>query len=556
MKRSSARLLLCLVAPLLASCGGAGPGGGGAGAEVPEAERYGGTVVIGSYGDFQPMNRLISSDYNTNMVQREMLFMPLVKYDEALEPYPWLAERWDTVRVAPDTLELTFHLRRDVRWHDGEPTTAHDVHFTYQRLQDPQTGFPNPAYFALYDPRSEVVDDYTIRFRLRPHADFIEPWYLTPAMPRHLLEDAPAAEMMNHPFGHAPVGNGPFRFVRRTAGQQWVFEANDDFPEALGGRPYLDRVVWRYIPEQTTLLAETLTGRVDLYMAPNPETTPRIRASQDVELVDYPWRQWVYIAWNTRLPQFRDARVRRALTMAINRREIVDGFAYGYGAIGRGTVTPGHWAYDPDDPETLLPYDPESARRLLAEAGWTPGPDGILRNGDGVPFRFRLMTNHGNDTRKDIIEYVQAQLRPLGIDAQPRLVEWTTMLAQLRGNLNADGERERDFDAVVSSWIDAFRKDDHDQIHSRAANEPYQYVGYAHPVADRYIDTVAVLMDRAEALPFWREYERFIAREAPYTVLYFPQRLVAVRTRVRDTDMDPRGEIVNVTRWWIAPSER
>jgi peptide/nickel transport system substrate-binding protein len=252
MNRSSpVSALLALLVPLaIAGCDG-GTDGPGPRADVPEAERYGGTVVIGTFGDLQPMNRFVSSDYNTNMIQREMLFMPLVKFDERIEPVPWLAERWDTVRVAPDSLELTFQLREDIRWHDGEPTTAHDVAFTYQRLQDPATGFPNPAYFEYYHPDAEVLDDRTIRFRLRAHAEFLEPWYLTPSMPRHLLESAAPSEMMNHPFGtREPVGNGPFRFVRRVPGQEWVFEANADFPDALGGRPYLDRVVWRYIPSR------------------------------------------------------------------------------------------------------------------------------------------------------------------------------------------------------------------------------------------------------------------------------------------------------------------
>jgi peptide/nickel transport system substrate-binding protein len=526
-------------------------------ADVPESQRYGGTVVVGTYGDLQPMNRFISSDYSTNMIQREMLFMPLVKYDVELEPYPWLAERWDTVRVRPDSLELTFHLRRDIRWHDGEPTTARDVAFTYERAQDPRTGFPQPAYFHYYHPDAELLDDYTIRFRLRAHAEFMEPWYLTPAMPRHLLENAAPSEMMNHPFGtQEPVGNGPFRFLRRTPGQEWVFVADPDFPEELGGRPYLDRVVWRYIPEQTTLLTETLTGRIDLYMGPNPEHASRIEAARDVELRDFTFRQWVYIGWNTRLPQFQDARVRRALTMAINRQEIVDGLVHGHGFVGRGTITPGHWAYDPADPETLLPYDPEAAQQLLAAAGWTRGSDGILRNAQGEPFRFTLMTNHGNETRKDILDYVQAQLRPLGIQVQPRLAEWTSMLEQLRGRVNSEGVRERGFEAVVSSWVDGFRKNDADQLHSRSLNQPYQYVGYSNPAADRYIDTLAVLMNREEARPLWREYERFIVQESPYTILYFPQRLAALRTRVRDVEMDGRGELINVTRWWIAPGDR
>jgi hypothetical protein len=233
--------------------------------------------------------------------------------------------------------------------------------------------------------------------------------------------------------------------------------------------------------------------------------------------------------------------VRRALTMAIDRQQIVDGFVYGYGEVGRGTVWPAHFAYDGDDPETFIPHDPLQAARILDEAGWRRGRDGIRRNADGVPFRFDLITNQGNETRKDIIEYVQAQLAPLGIDARPRLIEWTTMLDQLRGSVNAEGVRERNFDAVVSSWVDAFAKNDADQLHSRGIDNPHQYVGYSNPEVDRYLDTLQVITDRDEARPFWREYERIIAREAPYTVLYFPQRLSAVRNRVRDVEMDVRG---------------
>jgi peptide/nickel transport system substrate-binding protein len=550
------RIALPLVVLLLAAACGPPPDGIASG-DVAEEDRYGGTVVVGAFGDLQPMNRFISSDYNTNMIQREMLFMPLVKYDENAEPAPWLAASWDTVRIAPDSLELTFHLREDIFWHDGEPTTARDVLFTYERVQEPETGFPNPAYFEYYAPEAELIDDYTIRFRLRPHAEFLEPWYLTPAMPEHILGDVPAAELMTHPFGtREPVGNGPFRFERRIPGQEWVFAANEDFPEALGGRPYLDRIVWRYIPETTTLLTETLTGRVDVYMGPLPEQAARLDSDRNVRLLNFPFRQWVYIAWNTRLPQFEDPEVRRALTMAIDRQQIVDGFVYGYGEVGRGTIWPAHFAYDGDDPETFIPHDPLQAARILDEAGWRRGRDGIRRNADGVPFRFDLITNQGNETRKDIIEYVQAQLAPLGIDARPRLIEWTTMLDQLRGSVNAEGVRERNFDAVVSSWVDAFAKNDADQLHSRGINNPHQYVGYSNPEVDRYLDTLQVITDRDEARPFWREYERIIAREAPYTVLYFPQRLSAVRNRVRDVEMDVRGELINVTEWWIDPGQR
>jgi peptide/nickel transport system substrate-binding protein len=245
---------------------------------VPEAERYGGTVVVGSFGDLQTMNALVSTDYQSGMIQRDMLFMPLIRYNERLEPQPWLAERWDTVRVSPDSIDLTFYLRQDIRWHDGEPTTAEDVAFTFERAVDPRTAFPNAANWALYRPTADVIDSHTVRFRLRPHADFLDMWYQTPAMPKHLLADVPPEQLISHSFGPMnPVGNGPFRHVRRTPGQEWVFEANPDYPEGLGGRPYLDRMVYREIPDHTALLTEVLTGRVDV-SGIRPEQLDRIRA--------------------------------------------------------------------------------------------------------------------------------------------------------------------------------------------------------------------------------------------------------------------------------------
>jgi peptide/nickel transport system substrate-binding protein len=553
-------LVALFASAALAACGGgdAGNGGGAAKAdEVPDSLKYGGTVTVGAYGDLQSMNGLVSSDMNSNSIQRELLFMPLVKYDEKLNPVPWLAEAWDTVRVKPDTLELTFRLRRDVKWHDGRPTTARDVLFTFERAVDPATAFPNASAFDEYDKRAVLVDDYTIKFRLRPHADFLDIWYQTPPMPEHLLGKVPAGQLQQHPFQYNPVGNGPFRFVRRQAQQQWIFEANPDFPAALGGRPFLDRVVWRFIPEQTTLLTDLLTGAIDVYMSPNPAQAQQIKNTPSLTLIESPFRQWVWIGWNGRNPLFADARVRRALTMAIDRRQIVDALVYGYGDIGRGTVTPAHWSYDPNDPQTLLPYDTAQARRLLAEAGWADrNGDGVIENAQGRPFRFTMKTNDGNDLRRDIIVMVQAQLARVGIQVQPQLVEWTTMISQLQGNERPDGTRQREVEAVVSSWVDYFRKDDRDILHCGNLEKPYQYVGYCNPRVDQYLDTLAIMTDREAARPIWKEYQHFIVQESPYTVLYYPRRITGVNRRLNGVQMDVRGEFNTVRTWWLDPGQR
>ncbi|HEX5724329.1 MAG TPA: ABC transporter substrate-binding protein, partial [Longimicrobiaceae bacterium] len=425
-----------LALALLAACGGGDDGrrgraaAGGADAldDVPEPQRYGGTAVVGVIGDIPDINPLTSTDHNANQLQQYVLFMPLIGYDERLEPAPWLARSWE---VNGDTTELTFHLRNDVLWHDGRKTTAYDVKFSYDRARDPQTAFPNTAFWTHYGD-AEAVDSFTFRVKMVPHSDYMDPWRSFSPVPMHLLRDVPPAELKNHPFStRQPVGNGPFRFVSREQGQRWVFEANPDFPRELGGRPYLDRIVYRYIPDPTVLLTELLTGNLDYYIAPSPEQVEEIEGSPNTRLLSFPDRAFVIVGWNERLPMFKDVRVRRALTMAIDRRAIIDGVRRGYGELANSTVPPFFWQHDSTAGADLR-YDPEAARRLLAEAGWTDrNGDGTLENAQGQPFRFTLVTNVGNRERQDITEVIQAQLRQVGIDVRPQVLEWGTLLDKI-----------------------------------------------------------------------------------------------------------------------------
>ena len=229
---------------------------------APSDERYGGTLVIGTIGDMgDGMNALVSSDYTSSQHQSFVNLMTLIDYDERFQARPYLAESWE---VSEDNTELTFHLRRDVLWHDGEPTDAHDVAFTYIRATDPLTAFPNAAFWTHYvkgEAGVEVVDDYTVTIRLEPHSEFLDAWRTVGIMPQHLLADVPPEQLKQHPFGtQCPVGNGPFVFREHLPQDRWVFEANPAFPGSLGGRPYLDRYVLRVIPEQTTLLTELPHG--------------------------------------------------------------------------------------------------------------------------------------------------------------------------------------------------------------------------------------------------------------------------------------------------------
>jgi len=556
------RLAGALGLALLAACGGSegsrGSGTGGAtndtakagadrDAQVPEAQRRGGTLVAAAIGDVPDVSPLTGTDYNANQWAQYVLFAPLITYDETFRPVPWLAKSWE---VNADTTELTFHLRDDVYWHDGPKTTAYDVKFSYDLARNPDTGFPNLAFWASYGDAT-VVDSFTFRVKMKPHADYMDPWrYFAPA-PEHVLKGIPAAQLRNQPFNtRAPVGNGPFRFVSHVQGQSWTFAANDRWPAALGGRPYVDRIVYRVIPEPTTLLTELLNGTVDYYIAAISEQADRIEQNPNTRLVSFPDRQFLVISWNGRRPLFADVNVRRALTMAIDREGIVKGVRRGYGSLANSTVPPFYWNYNPNAGADLK-YDPEAAKRLLAQAGWrdTDG-DGVLEK-DGRPFRFTLRTNTGNREREDITQIVQAQLKAVGVEAQPQTVEWGTLLDGLQ-------REPRDYDAAVLAWVTEFRIDDRDLFSCAAlrAKAPFQWAGYCNPATDRYLDTLPKIADRAVAKPLWFAYQEKIAHDQPFTFLYYSRRLEGVHERMRNVHPDARGDWVGASRWFLDPRLR
>ena len=540
--------LFSLLVPLVA-CGSEGGAESAATLEgsVPEEERYGGTVVTASINDIPDINPITSTDHNSAQWRMYVLFMPLVSYDEDLQPVPNLARSWE---LNADTSAITFHLRDDVYWHDGVKTTAEDLKFSYDLANHPESGYPNTAFWTYYG-EAEAVDSFTFRVAMEPHAEYMDPWRTFAPVPKHILEGVPPRELRNHPFSTTqPVGNGPFRFVSRQVGQNWVFEANEDHPEELGGRPYVDRLVYRFIPEPTSLLTELLTGSIDYYIAPTAQQAEQIEAHPDTRLLSFPDRAFVIVAWNERREPFDDVRVRRALTMAIDRQAIVDGINYGFGQVGNSTVPPFYWQYDPQAGEDLA-YDPEAARALLAEAGWEDRDgDGVIENEAGEPFEFVLKTNQGNQTRVDIAAKVQADLRQVGIAVEPRIQEWGALLDQLQT------PSARDYDAVIVGWVTEFRVDDTDLFHCDRRDDPFQWVGYCDPETDRMLETLPRVVNREVAKPLWAEYQRKIAHDQPFTILYFQERLEGAHERLRNVDPDARGDWVGVRDWWLLPSAR
>ncbi len=515
--------------------------------DQPVGDRYGGTVVVGTIGEMpNGMNALVSSDYDSSQHQNFVHLMTLIDFDENFKPRPYLAESWD---FDESERTLTFRLRDDVYWHDGTPTSAYDVQFTFVKVTDPETAFPNAAFWTHYVQGAagvEVLDSLTVQFSVAPHAEFLDPWRATAIMPGHLLEDVPSAELRQHPFGtRCPVGNGPFVFESHQADASWSFVRNPAFPEGLGGPAFLERYVYRVIPEMTTLLAELLTENIDFYPAISSDQAPQIEEVEALELRSFPFRQYDLVGWNARRPQLSDARVRQAITLGTDRAEIMQAIRGGYGEVANAGVPPFHWAFY-DGIRDSLQYNPERAEALLEEAGWVDRDgDGVRESAEGDRLEISIKYNLGNQDREDIAQIMQAQLQPLGIAVTPQVVEWGTLLNQI------NTPEIRDFDGVVIGWVTEFRLDDHDLFHSEEVDQPFGWSGTQNPELDRLIDTLQLVLEREDAVPLWREYQYRLVQEQPYTFLYHVDRLAGLNRRLRGVELDARGEWISIKDWWI-----
>ncbi|MGH7630824.1 MAG: ABC transporter substrate-binding protein, partial [Gemmatimonadales bacterium] len=308
----------------LVSCGGGG-------------ERRGATVLFASGADLQSINPLLTVHPLARQVQRYVLLTTLVRYDDGLTPRPYLARRWTW---SPDRRELVFELHQEVRWHDGRPTTARDVAWTLDAARDPAVGYPRLADLSdLAEVR--VDDDSTVRLRFRAPQPAI-PDVLTDLaiLPEHLLVATPRDRIREAAWNRAPVGNGPFRFVRHESNRRWVFAADSAFPPVLGGPPNIERLVLAVVDEPTTKLAALVSGELD-FAGIQPAHAEFVRRDPKLTVLEYPLLFTYGLVLNTRRPPFDRLEVRRAIGAAIDREEIVQAHVYGFGTPAYGPVGAG-----------------------------------------------------------------------------------------------------------------------------------------------------------------------------------------------------------------------
>jgi peptide/nickel transport system substrate-binding protein len=498
---------------------------------VPQSGRAAGKdMVVGFSGDATSLNPVIATD-QASYIAEWPIFDSLLELDEKLNVKPLLAESWD---VSKDGLTYTFHLKKGVKWHDGKPFTARDVAFTFYSVLDPKVTTPHRAYFDMLasfpeltnkeNPKKpeelavkpvEVVDDHTVRFRLRyPSGAFLAVLVNPRAglVPEHVLkgQDLNTAE-----FNRKPIGTGPFKFVEWRRGERIVVEANDQYH---GGRPGLNRIIFRIIPDAVVLVQELKAGGVDFIAQPPLTEVARLKQTPGLQVFTADNISYEYFGWRQDLPPFDDVRVRRALYHAIDVQTIVKEVLLGYASPATGQFPPSSWAFDP----SVKPYayDPNRAKALLAEAGWKPGPDGVLVK-DGKRFSFSVRHDQANQAVKDSAVIVQEYLKKIGVEAKLEPLEWPTFVKKLFAS---------EFEGILVGWTNHHDPDPFAfTIWHSSQWKGRNFGHYKNPKADEALEAARRTANQAERKKHYAEFSRILMEDAPYVFLYFPQQIYVTR---------------------------
>ncbi|PLX81299.1 MAG: peptide-binding protein [Desulfuromonas sp.] len=500
---------------------------------------HGDTILQGAIGDASNLLPVLAADSASSDING-LVYNGLVRYDKNLEVEGDLAESWE---ISPDNLTFTFHLRRGISWHDGQPFTSADALFTYQLYIDPKTP---TAYAERYRQvaRAEAPDPYTFVVHYdQPLAPALISWSI-PIHPKHLLE---GVDVTKSPLSRSPIGTGPYRFVEWKAGEKIVLESNKDYYE---GEPFIRRVVYRIIPDQATMFLELQSGGID-HMGLNPiqfstqTATPNFR--RNFNKFRYPAFAYTYLGYNQRRPMFQDKRVRQALTHAINKQELVDGVLLGLGQEANGPYKPGTWPFN----ETVkrYPHDPQKAKKLLADAGWEDHDgDGILDK-DGKPLAFTIVTNQGNEQRIKCGEILQQRFREIGVVVKLRVIEWASFLKEF---INPG-----DFDATILGWTVPSDPDSYNVWHSsKTGVGQLNFINFKNPEVDELLEKGRRTLDQAKRKQYYDRFQEILAEEQPYTFLYVPDSLPVVAKRFHGIEEAPSGIMHNFIKWYVPKGQQ
>jgi peptide/nickel transport system substrate-binding protein len=499
----------------------------------------GGSLSYGEYGRPATLDPITSNEM-ISLRLTELIFNGLVGINEKQVIVPELAEKWD---VSPDGRTYTFYLRKDVMWHpkegeEAKPFTAEDVVFTYKIMMHPKTITPLKVRYEFID-SVEKVDDYTVKFTLkRPILNALAKFSFK-IIPKHGPSNPTYLTRDDH-FVQNPIGTGPYILKNVTAEREIILVANENY---FKGRPHIDKFVAKPFADQNIMTQALMFNAIDMIVLVNPRDLPEIQGDKRFVLQPYNALSYSFFGYNVRNPLLADKRVRKAFTYALNRQEMLDSFFNGQGTIISGPFAPGSWAYNLD--VQPIPFDPEKAKALLQEAGFTQGADGFLqKDGKKLSLSLKVPIEKESEAVKRVVLAFKNYLKNIGADIKVEFKEWQAW--------KEDVFLDHEFDIIFASWVFDDSADISSLFHSGEIGDwKNNFGGYSNPEVDSLINESKLTLDHEKRRTINRKLHAILAEESPYTFLWTLTNYAGYQKKIRRVAIHPYKFFSYADDWFI-----
>ncbi|NOR57121.1 MAG: peptide ABC transporter substrate-binding protein, partial [Sulfurimonas sp.] len=468
------------------------------------------------------LNPILATDSSSGEIAG-FIFNGLVKYDK------------DNVEIIGDLAKefyfenettVIFKLKENVVWHDGEEFSADDVVFTYETIVSPKISTPYSAEFRFVK-SVEAIDKLTVKVVYKqPYFKAIEAWAMG-ILPKHVLKDE--QNLMSSKFNTSPIGTGPYKLHVLEHSKNIILRANKHYFE---GRPKIDEISFHVIADPMTRFLMIKSSALDIGSVEPMQFERQLNDEffSKFDIYEKISQSYTYMGFNLRLKKFQDPRVRQALSLAIDRQEIMDILFLSHAKVCTGPFLPGTIAFNKDVKAPV--QNIEEAKRLLNEAGYN----------EENPLTFEIVTSNSSALRPYVTQILQHQLKKVGVIVTLRVMEWQAFL-----NMVVFPHK---FDALVLGWGLSVTPDPYSIWHSDNDKKGgFNLVGYKNKKLDKMIEESQTIVDRQMLAKIWQEMFKVITNDNPYLFLYIPNSITTVNKNIKNIEPAKSGIWHNYIKW-------
>lgn len=496
----------------------------------------GGTMISAMTGEPSGLIFMVAGESASAAIASN-IFNSLLKYNGNLDIEGDLAESW---QISDDQKTITFKLKPNLLWADGKPLTSADILFTWKTVTDENTRSPYASDYQLVT-HAEAPDAFTFKVTYgQVYAPALDSWASLHILPKHLLA---GQDIRTTSFARKPVGSNYYQLSQWNHRENLKLSRN---PNSVLGQAAIDQLVTRIIPDNSAQFLELMADNIDS-MGLDPIKYSRIiparpELKKNLNLYKELGNSYTYLGFNLKHKPFDDIRVRKAINYAIDKQEIIDGVYLGLGINIASPYKPGtRWSNPTLKP---YPYDPEKARALLKEAGFTKNAKGILER-DGKPFAFEIITNQNKEREKSAV-IIQRRLKEIGIDVKIRAIEWASFISRF---INTG-----DFDVVILGWGLGLDPDQYNIWHSsQQAPGQFNFIGYNNPAVDKLLEQGRTELNPDKRQEIYHAFTEKLLADSPIVYLSAGYGLTAIHKRIEGivNPIPPAGVGYDSQKWYI-----